>query len=161
MSKPTSLPVWDTNEDNIQEPDSAQKDGGWQLVYSEEYDKDVPEKPPYEWDNWFKNLVYKWLAYFNQATTANYVKVTDDYTAKPTDFVRCDTSGGSFTVTLPSDPNDNDKVTIQDYTSSFEDNPLIVGRNGNKIMGENEDMTVRTDNETFTLIYNDGDWRIA
>ena len=45
------------------------------------------------------------------------------------------TSGGSFTVTLPGSPVQGDSVRIFDANSTFDTQNLTIGRNGNPIMG--------------------------
>lgn len=74
----------------------------------------------------------------------------------------CDTSGGAFTVTLPSTPTKGDRVRIFDVTSSFDSNNLTVGRNGNPIMGDAADLVVSTEGAAFELVFYDGTqgWRI-
>lgn len=68
-TKPTTLPRWaetagGTPDANIATPSSGQLDTGWT----------VGQKPvPSNFQNWFQNLVYKWIAYlsdglFTQAT---------------------------------------------------------------------------------------------
>jgi len=74
----------------------------------------------------------------------------------------CDTSGGAFTLTLPATPVIGDTVVVLDISSSFSTYNLTVGRNGEKIMELDEDMTVATKNAGFTLIYSSATygWRI-
>jgi hypothetical protein len=57
MAKPSTLPEWDTNETNVTEADTSHKDDGWTVTAG------IPEKPPVEYDNWYKNLTYKWIDY--------------------------------------------------------------------------------------------------
>ena len=72
------------------------------------------------------------------------------------------TSGGSFTVTLPASPAKGDSVRIFDVTNSFDSNNLTIGRNGQPIMGALADLTVNTEGAAFELVYYDGSqgWRI-
>jgi hypothetical protein len=64
-----------------------------------------------------------------------------------------DTSGGSFTITLPESPESNDSVSIADVASTFDINSLIVGRNGSLIMGSDQDLTLDIKNASITLLY--------
>jgi len=59
MTKPTSLPEWDTTEVNIIEADATHKEQGWIAPGG------IPEKPPFQTFNWWMNLVFKWLSWFN------------------------------------------------------------------------------------------------
>ena len=67
---------------------------------------------------------------------------------------------GDFTITLPANPSANARIGILDNTSNFDKNPLTIARNGNTIMGVNEDMIVSTKNISLELIFNGNDWRI-
>lgn len=89
-----------------------------------------------------------------------FLSISTNYTASPNDFIYCDTSAGSITITLPATPIANDVVAIMDNTASFETNPLTVARNGNNIMGLAEDMVVDVNNISFELIYNGTEWRL-
>ena len=59
MTKPASLPEWDTNELNSVEPDQDHKDEGWLAPGG------IPEKPPFQTFNHWQNNVYKWLEYID------------------------------------------------------------------------------------------------
>jgi hypothetical protein len=85
------------------------------------------------------------------------------YTASNGDRIFVDTSAGSVTITLPLTPSLGDSVQIIDYTGSFQINNCIVGRNGQNIMGDASDMTVDTENSSFTLYYSDSThgWRLG
>ena len=85
------------------------------------------------------------------------------YTAVNGDRVFVDTSSGSVTITLPLTPTLGDSVQIIDMTGSFQINNCIIGRNGQNIMGDASDMTVDTENSSFTLYYVDSTngWRLG
>ena len=72
------------------------------------------------------------------------------------------TSGGSFTVTLPGSPVKGDSVRIFDSHKTFDSNSLTIGRNGNPIMGDASDLTITTEGAAFELVFFDGSqgWRI-
>lgn len=72
-----------------------------------------------------------------------------------------DTSGGAVTLTLPASPNRGDTIKIIDLGSAGTNN-ITIARNGNKIQGLTEDMTVSTDDAAFALVYNSTstDWRL-
>jgi hypothetical protein len=73
-----------------------------------------------------------------------------------------DTSAAPVTLTLPSTPSAGDQIGFKDAEGTFHSNVLTIGRNGKKIMGLSEDMTVSTQYASEILIYNDTDngWRI-
>ena len=65
----------------------------------------------------------------------------------------CDTSGGAFTVTLPTSPTLGDEVTLVDYAGTFDTNNLTVGRNSENIQGSAADLTVSVERAALTLVY--------
>ena len=72
------------------------------------------------------------------------------------------TSGGSFTVTLPAAPNKGDTIRFFDVAKTFDSNNLTIGRNGKPIMGDSSDMTVNTEGAAFDLVFydNSSGWRV-
>lgn len=62
----------------------------------------------------------------------NTATITVNYQASSYDRIICDSSGGSFTITMPENPRDGDKVALVDLTGSFNQNPVILApfRNG-------------------------------
>ena len=74
----------------------------------------------------------------------------------------CDTSGGAFTVTLPASPVKGDSIRIFDVGDAFDSNNLTIGRNGNPIMGDTQDLVVSTEGAAFEMVFYDGTqgWRI-
>jgi len=62
MAKPSVYPIWNTSEVNAVEPDATRQSTGWVFSGS------VPEKPPFEYDNFLKNNVYKWVKYLDEIT---------------------------------------------------------------------------------------------
>jgi hypothetical protein len=62
-------------------------------------------------------------------------------------------SAGNVTLTLPATPSEGDEVGVCDYTHSATSNNITVARNGNKIIGEEEDLEVDIDAAGFSLVY--------
>lgn len=59
--KPNNLPVWASADDAEKvEPSSAKKKRGW-----ERYTDGRREKPFFQYFNWWQNLVFRWINYFN------------------------------------------------------------------------------------------------
>ncbi len=73
-----------------------------------------------------------------------------------------DTSSGGLTLTLPSVPAKGDAVRIFDAGYTFDTNNLTVARNGQLVMGLDEDLTVNTQGAAFDLVYYNPSrgWRI-
>ena len=80
---------------------------------------------------------------------------TATFTAASGEGYFCNTSGGAFTVNLPSSPSVGDIVAIKDYGSSFNTNNLTIARNGSNLNGDAADSTRNTLNESLTLVYAD------
>jgi hypothetical protein len=67
----------------------------------------------------------------------------------------CNTTGGAFTVTLPTSPVLGDFISFIDYAGTFDTNNLTIARNGKNIQGTAADLTVATERAGFTLVYVD------
>jgi hypothetical protein len=72
-------------------------------------------------------------------------------TAKEGYFI--DTTSTTITATLPASPTIGDFVQFIDYSGTFDTNNFTVGRNGNKIQGAAEDLTVSVERAGLTLVY--------
>lgn len=90
-----------------------------------------------------------------------YVVKTSNYTASSGDNILADTSGGSFTITLPSSPATGSAISIIDSKGTFTTNYLIINPNGNTINLDSSNMFVSNTGFAFNLVYNGSDWRIA
>jgi len=80
---------------------------------------------------------------------------TANFTAASGEGYFCNTSGGAFTLTLPSSPSVGDIVALKDYGSSFSSENLTIGRGGSNLNGAANDSTRIVDNESLTLVYAD------
>ena len=91
-----------------------------------------------------------------------WIKKTGTYTASAGDNIFVDTSGGAFTINLPSSAAIGDQIKFIDAEGTFAAENLTVGRNGHKIQGSASDLTVSTSGSGFALVYNDSDngWRL-
>jgi hypothetical protein len=83
-----------------------------------------------------------------------------NYSIKTGELILADTSAGSFTITLPSNPSNDDTIQVVDNNSTFDTNNCILARNGETIMGLAEDMNLDVKNISMELIYNGSDWRL-
>ena len=84
---------------------------------------------------------------------------TSNYTAVTGDGIIADTSGGTFTVTLPSSPSAGDNVIIADGGDWGSTN-LTVGRNGSTIEGVAENLTLDIGSIQVHLIYSGTTWQV-
>ncbi len=61
---------------------------------------------------------------------ASYINKTSNYTASTGQLIAANTTNGSFTITLPSNPSTGDAVTITDVDRSWINNNLTVAASG-------------------------------
>jgi hypothetical protein len=95
-------------------------------------------------------------------TTANgpgFNLRTSNYTASNGDKLLCDTSGGTFTVTLPASPIFGSTVMIYDR-SDFTANPLNIARNGSTIEGVADDFILDIGQTRNEIVYDGATWHI-
>ena len=91
---------------------------------------------------------------FEAATSINWDYRNSNFTAVSGGAYIANTSEvGSFTITLPANPSDNDYVLIADGYGSWKAANLTVGRNGQNIAGEAADLTADTNYATLRLTY--------
>jgi hypothetical protein len=84
-----------------------------------------------------------------------WVVKTTTYTASANDGVFADTSGGAWTLTLPTGTL-SDEIGVVDYAATFDSNNLTVTpASGEKIQGQSADttLTVSVERAGFTLVY--------
>ena len=84
---------------------------------------------------------------------ADWSAKTANYTAVAGDALLLDSSGGAFTITMPSSAVEDDYVDFAEATGNLADNNVTVARNGLNIMGLAEDMTIDMKNVGFRLTY--------
>lgn len=87
---------------------------------------------------------------------------TANYTTEHAEGIFADTTSGSFTITLPPSPTLGQYVHVVDVASKFSTNGITVARNGEYIMGLDEDLTVITRNIAIKFVYSGAayGWRI-
>jgi hypothetical protein len=91
---------------------------------------------------------------------AGFSAKTTTYTAASGDNILANTSGGSWTLTLPASPSTGNTVQVMDSNGTFDTFPLTVARNGQTIMGAAEDMTLSLEGVATTFVYNGSTWRV-
>jgi len=90
----------------------------------------------------------------------SYTLHTSNYTAEAGEGVLADTSGGSFTVTLPASPDIGDTVVVADTAGSWDTNNLTIDRNGSTIEDESNNFIASISNLNYTFVYNGTTWNI-
>lgn len=81
-----------------------------------------------------------------------WVVVTSNYLASSGDRLIADTSAGTFTITLPLNPDVGDSVSITDG-GNFTLIPVTVARNGSLIYSQAKDISLNVIATTFEFIY--------
>lgn len=89
-----------------------------------------------------------------------YVYKTANYTAVSRQGVLADTTGGSFTVTLPASPSLGDQVVVADAGDSWGTNNLTIGRNGSTISGLASNLVCNTSGVSVQLVYDGTTWEV-
>ena len=93
------------------------------------------------------------------ASDFNWIIKTADYTASKDDRVLADTSGGVWTLTLPSSPTNGHQVKVSDPKSSWGSNNLTVDGNGNNIEGTST-FNADVNSGTFITVFNSTQWLV-
>jgi len=80
---------------------------------------------------------------------------TATFTAANGEGYFCNTTGGAFTMNLPSSPSAGSIVSVKDYANTFDSNALTVGRGGSNIGGSAQDASLATEGVAVTFVYVD------
>lgn len=89
----------------------------------------------------------------------SYTRVTANTTLTNNQGVIADTTGGTFTVTLPATPSSGNQVWIADGGSWGTTN-LTVGRNSSTIEGAAENLTLDISGVEIQMIYDGTTWHV-
>jgi hypothetical protein len=88
-----------------------------------------------------------------------YTVKTANYTAVSKDAIIADTTGGSFTITLPATPTAGSQVIIADG-GDWSTNNLTIARNASTIEGLAEDLTCNVQGASLQLVYDGSTWEV-
>lgn len=118
--------------------------------------------PTFELGTWnFGKLRGTYLGFDSDfaAFSSNYSIIDSDYQAQNADRLALDTSGGTFTVTLPPSPTTGTYVRLIDV-SNWSDTPVTVGRNGSTIEGYTDDFSLDIGQNIVEFIYINNTWNV-
>ena len=116
----------------------------------------------YDGNLFFKRDVSSTESIVRVATNTNllsYTRVTANTTAVSRQAYIADTSGGTFTITLPLSPASGDWVTIVDG-ASFLTTALTVGRNSSTIAEIAENLSLNIEGVSVTFVYDGSTWEV-
>ena len=130
---------------------------------------DNPPSSPTVGQQWFDSSDGSLYIYYNDGTSNQWVATsgpasvtstptswtekTANYTVVAGEKLLVDCSGGAKTITLPVSANMGDEIRIIDATGNASTNNITVARNGHKIQGGTQDLTIDTDRAAFGLVY--------
>lgn len=132
---------------------------------------DTAPSSPSNGQMWFDSSDGSFNIYYNDGTSAQWINAvnnqndpvfrvkTSNYTASNRDQIIADTSGGSFTITLPASPIAGTSVTLYD-NASWGTNNLTIARNGSTIEGVADDFVLDVSSIKVEFIYNGSTWQV-
>lgn len=91
------------------------------------------------------------------ASGISITRIGNTYTASDGDFLLADTSGGSFTLTLPT-PTTGSFVTVFDG-GSWTSDPLIINSGSYTIEGDGSTINLDAGNVRVDFVYNGTTWK--
>ncbi len=97
--------------------------------------------------------------FVQSAVAGNYLTKTANYTASAGDRILTNTSGGSFTITLPASPSTGDTVVVFDI-NDWEANNLTIARNGSTIEGVADDFILDLGQIKVDFVYSGTTWQV-
>lgn len=101
-----------------------------------------------------------WTSAVLPAGGLTYIFTTTPITLTDKQGALTDTSGGSFTVTLPATPATGAQVVVADAGSNWGTNNLTVGRNGSTIGGLAENLVCDITGASVQLVYDGTTWEV-
>lgn len=95
----------------------------------------------------------------NLISAGSWIRKTANYTAVTGGHIIADTSGGTFTITLPASPATGNSVVIADG-ASWATNNLTIARNSSTIEGLSENLTLDVAGVQVELVYDGTTWEL-
>lgn len=134
-------------------------DSSHRLITGKEADLDIGPNTSILFQ--YDSVSSKWRVIGGTGTGSGYrdVAKTANYTAKASERIVADTSGGGFTITLPASPRDGDTVAFLDDAGSFGTNALVVNPNGNTLNGDADSYSLDINRMYVEVHFFDGGWR--
>ena len=89
----------------------------------------------------------------SSGSSNTWVEKTAAHTVVAGEKLLVDCSSAAVTVTLPAAAALGDEIRIIDATGNSSTNNITIARNGHKIQGAADDLTINTDRAAFGLVY--------
>jgi hypothetical protein len=93
------------------------------------------------------------------AGAGGWLNKSANWSANVGESIIANTSGGSWTLTLPPSPSIGAQITVVDG-ADFQSNPLILGRNGNLINNAASNVALNYTGIKVDIIYNGTSWLV-
>lgn len=93
------------------------------------------------------------------AGAGGWLNKSANWSANVGESIIANTSGGSWTLTLPASPSIGAQITVVDG-ADFQSNPLILGRNGNLINNAASNVALNYTGIKVDIIYNGTSWLV-
>jgi hypothetical protein len=116
----------------------------------------------FELGTWnFKALRGSYLGFDSdfRVFSTNYTEYDSDFTAATAGRYALNTTGGGFTVTLPSSPTTGDYIKLIDI-GNWTNNPVTVNRNGSTIEGYSDNFQLDLGQSIIEFIYINSTWQV-
>jgi lysophospholipase L1-like esterase len=102
---------------------------------------------------------------YGKSLKATSAPITSNYNANAGDFIPCDNTGGSFTITLPSAPADRTLISVKLIAQVFT-NTITIAASGSDVfnkIGGGTTLTISLLNQGFNLRYqsSSGIWYVS
>lgn len=105
----------------------------------------------------FRDNGTSWVSIATSTLENTWIAKSSAYTASNGDKILADTSGGAFTITMPSNPQLGNEVYFTDSTGNWGNNNLTVDGNGNNIL-DTSTFSANVSNWPFSLVFNGTKW---
>ena len=96
----------------------------------------------------------------SQGALSSWVIKTANYTAIANDRIITNSSGGTFTISLPASPSVGTYIQITDGWD-LSTTPVTVARNGSTIEGLSDDVLLDIQGVTYEFIYANSTWQVT
>lgn len=150
VTKPAKYPEWaDGGSAVIIEPSDPKKALGW-----------IVEKPPYQFFNWWKNLTYQWIQWFDQAFR-NIQLVTAAGTTTlsvASVHVMADATLGNQVIQLPDVTSKDGMEVSVTMIATASSHTVTVSAQSGKVISDTQNQIISNVFTTLTMVSYGSNW---